>query len=160
MTIYKSKNSTAIQELLIQLGSTEDASLEEAVKNSLYDLVSEDCESIIGHIKNLELEAENMAQYIADMKHRKDGVEFHIETLKEALKRYILTIGERKVSFAEGSASLRKSTSVWVTDELPAEWFREKVDLIPDKARVKEALLAGAIVPGAELIQSENLVVK
>ena len=44
--------------------------------------------------------------------------------------------------------------------QLESDWFRERVERVPDKLRIKEALLAGSIIAGAQLIERENVVVK
>lgn len=85
-----------------------------------------------------------------------------LENKAESLKHYLamnIEAGE-KVSDPLFALSWRRSKSVLVTDEtlIPEHLFRIKKEVAKDK--VKELLTSGCEVPGAELEEKNNLVIK
>jgi len=63
-----------------------------------------------------------------------------------------------RFSFPNHELSSRKSQAVEIDDEeaLPSEWFAHKTTSQPDKAAIKEALKAGHLIPGAQLISRRS----
>ena len=61
-------------------------------------------------------------------------------------------------SFPNHELSSRKSQAVEIEDEdsLPSEWLTLKTTSNPDKAAIKEALKAGHLIPGAQLISRRS----
>lgn len=61
----------------------------------------------------------------------------------------------------DGKISYRKSTAVVVNEEVLAKkWFTKKVTQSPNKTAIKEALVAGKKVKGAELDIRQNIQIK
>ncbi|MDE5945955.1 MAG: siphovirus Gp157 family protein [Oscillospiraceae bacterium] len=57
--------------------------------------------------------------------------------------------------------TFRKSVSAEVnTDILPKKWCTEKITYIPDKMKIKKAILAGEKIEGAELVEKQNIQIK
>ena len=63
-----------------------------------------------------------------------------------------------RFSFPNHELTSRKSQAVEVDDEdaLPPEWLALKTTSQPDKAAIKEALKAGHLIPGAQLISRRS----
>jgi Siphovirus Gp157 len=63
-----------------------------------------------------------------------------------------------RFSFPNHELSSRKSQAVEIDDEdsLPSEWLAHKTTSQPDKAAIKEALKAGHLIPGAQLVSRRS----
>ena len=63
-----------------------------------------------------------------------------------------------RFSFPNHELSSRKTQAVEIEDEdsLPSEWLALKTTSQPDKAAIKEALKAGHLIPGAQLISRRS----
>jgi len=63
-----------------------------------------------------------------------------------------------RFSFPNHELSSRKSQAVEIDDEesLPPEWLALKTTSQPDKAAIKEALKAGQLIPGAQLVSRRS----
>jgi hypothetical protein len=63
-----------------------------------------------------------------------------------------------RFSFPNHELTSRKSQAVEIDDEdaLPSEWLALKTTSQPDKAAIKEALKAGHLIPGAQLISRRS----
>lgn len=80
--------------------------------------------------------------------------------MKERLQLAMETYGLTKIECGLHRLSLRSSQAVEITDEtkLPNEYI--KVTTSVDKAKLREDLMAGAIVEGAELKQNKTLTIR
>jgi len=63
-----------------------------------------------------------------------------------------------RFSFPNHELTSRKSQAVEIDDEeaLPFEWLAHKTTSQPDKAAIKEALEAGHLIPGAQLVSRRS----
>jgi len=63
-----------------------------------------------------------------------------------------------RFSFPNHELTSRKSSAVEIDDEdsLPSEWLAHKTTSQPDKAAIKEALKAGHLIPGAQLVSRRS----
>ncbi len=63
-----------------------------------------------------------------------------------------------RFSFPNHELSSRKSQAVEIDDEdsLPSEWLTHKTTSQPDKTAIKEALKAGHLIPGAQLVSRRS----
>jgi hypothetical protein len=63
-----------------------------------------------------------------------------------------------RFSFPNHELSSRKSQAVEIEDEdsLPSEWLAHKTTSQPDKAAIKEAIKAGHLIPGAQLVSRRS----
>ena len=115
------------------------------------------CLSLLKNWEGLEhaikLEEEALAK-------RRQALAARIDWLKSYLG-YNLQEGEKYES-ARGKINWRKSESVEILDEQVIPEFYTKVEYNKkiDKKAIKDALKAGETVPGAELRQKNNLVIK
>jgi hypothetical protein len=94
---------------------------------------------------------------IARLKERRDILENRYDRLKQWLANSLPT--GQKWSDGMHSLSWRKSVAVEVEQEkLPLEY--SKVEYKADKVLIKRALESGATIPGARLVERQNLIVK
>lgn len=83
------------------------------------------------------------------------------EMLKNRLAAAMNEFGIERLVHDTVTISFRKSEAVEITDErlLPPEYLIQG-PTYPGKTRIKEAIKAGKEVPGAELVQRQNLQIK
>ena len=81
----------------------------------------------------------------------------------ESLKKYISQVTEG-VSFrcSIGETSWRKSSAVDIAidADLDNKWLRTKTTVEPDKKAISEALKQGEVIPGASLVERNNMSIK
>lgn len=114
-------------------------------------------------VKDLLAEAAAIKNEEAALKARRQSAEKKAESLKGYLA-YALD-GQERFKTAKVAISWRKSETVELLDgvdpvTLPLEYQRVKVSVDPDKAKLKDALKAGAEIPGVELVEKQNLQIK
>lgn len=116
--------------------------------------------------KNLTAEAAAIKAEEANLATRRKGLEKKAESLKQYLAELL---SGTKFSTARVACSFRKSKSVEFTDE--AEFIRimqetqhfEYLKFSPptvNKAEITDAIKAGQLVPGAKLVEKNNLSIK
>ena len=84
------------------------------------------------------------------------------DRIKSRLARWVDSKG-KSYHVGEYEMKSRLSTSVKLVDSFDNPMFCKRETLVvitPDKKAIKEALLAGEDVPGAELVESYNLTIK
>lgn len=132
-----------------------------------------DAEKLDSLMMQREQKLEGVALWIknlkADMNAYKAEKEAFAEREKQAkakaesLSKWLTTAlnGER-FETAKVKISFRSSEAVEITDErlIPIDFMREKVEILPDKVAIKEALKHNFEVPGAELVQNKNIQIK
>lgn len=131
---------------------------------------------LMSKAESFELKAENVALYIKDIDALASSIKTEEKTLKERrtalegkldwLKRYMTATftnaGLNKLETAKCRVSFRRTTSVRIDDEneIPTEYFNEKILLEPSKSRIKDAITGGILVPGASLVTNNNIQIK
>ena len=118
---------------------------------------NEKIENIGLWIKDLKADAEALKveeHNLADRRREK-------ENKVECLSRYLTyALDGQKFETAKLKVGYRKSQQVEVDmDILPDEYFRFR-DPEPDKTKIKAALKAGTEIPGAELVEKQNMIIK
>ena len=110
-------------------------------------------------IKNLDAEAEALKkekQAFADRQKR-------AEKKSASLRRYLSSVLDgQKFQTEKVAISFRKSESVQIDDEsqIPAPYIKQKIETMPDKTAIKKAIKAGVVLPGASLVESQNVQIK
>lgn len=97
----------------------------------------------------------------ADLRTRRERIEFRADAHKKALKIILNAAGLQKAERPGATVSIRQgSMSVRIVDEadIPSQLMREKITRAPDKAAIKEALEAGETIPGAEMARGDETV--
>lgn len=112
-------------------------------------------------IKNYTAEIEAIKQEQANLTARRQAKEKHVERLKKAITDSLLVFNQAKFETAKVAFSFRKTSSVEVDmDILAKEFIREKVEYSADKTAIKNAIKAGKVVEGAQIIEKQALQVK
>lgn len=113
-------------------------------------------ENIACWIKNLQAEVEAYKKEEEAFRIRRKQAENRIESLKRYLTNWVA--GER-IDTDRCRVTWRKSVSVEIQDEsrVPEDYKKEKVIMNIDKVSIKKALTGGADVPGASLLEKQNI---
>ena len=119
-------------------------------------------ENIGAYMKNEAAEIEAIKAEAAKLNERAKVKTNHLERLKSYVADSMQKNDEPKFESARVVFSFRKSEPVNIFDEeiIPAEFMKIKTTAEPDKAAIKKAIKAGAIVPGAILEEKQNLQIK
>ena len=119
--------------------------------------------AVIAYSLDLEIEATGAAAASKRMKERADSLDNRVKWLREYALRAMEATGMGEISTDEWAAKVaKKPASVVIAEgvELPAEYVRTTVKTEPDKAALKAALTAGAVVPGVSLVAGHRLALK
>lgn len=152
------------QELLASLEENEGEITEEL--NEKLKINEEDFEnkalnyrSMVMHLRS-EVEAAKLEKTRVG-KYQKSK-ERSIERLTNALDAAMKMRNLRDLDFGvKGKVSYRKSTAVSVIEDiLSDEWFNETKTLKPNKEELKKALKEGTVIPGATLVENDNIQIK
>lgn len=121
-------------------------------------------QSVIGYIKNQETTEGMLEEHIRQMTEKLKVIKARNQSLKDYLERNMLAAGIKEIKADDGTfkASFRKSKAVDVFDEaqIPAEFMRERVTVVPDKTAIKKAIESGQEVAGAKIEERLNLQIK
>ena len=120
---------------------------------------SEKIENIALWIKNLEADAEAFKREEEAFEERKKAA----ANKAESLRRYLDTaLNGQKFATERVSVSFRSSKAVQIAEntELPAEYIKTKVEKMPDKKKIGDALKNGISVPGCALVTNRNMQIK
>ena len=121
--------------------------------------LSEKIENIALWIKNLEADAEAFKKEEEAFEERKKAA----ANKAESLRRYLDTaLNGQKFATERVSVSFRSSKAVQIAEntELPAEYIKTKVEKMPDKKKIGDALKNGIAVPGCALVTNRNIQIK
>lgn len=121
--------------------------------------LSEKIENIALWIKNLEADAEAFKREEEAFEERKKAA----ANKAESLRRYLDTaLNGQKFATERVSVSFRSSKAVQIAEntELPAEYIKTKVEKLPDKKKIGDALKNGIAVPGCALVTNRNMQIK
>lgn len=121
--------------------------------------LSEKIENIALWIKNLEADAEAFKREEEAFEERKKAA----ANKAESLRRYLDTaLNGQKFATERVSVSFRCSKAVQIAEntELPVEYIKTKVEKMPDKKKIGDALKNGIAVPGCALVTNRNMQIK
>ena len=149
MTLFEM--SAAARELyeLLEAGEID----EQCVLDTMEGIgASEKLESYVYIQKQREAEAAAFDAEIKRMTERKKSIERQIERMKAAQIDFMQATGQRKAAAGTFTLTLRENKSVKVLDEsaIPETFWKPQPAKL-DKAGIKDALKAGASVPGCEI---------
>lgn len=110
-------------------------------------------------IKDLTAQAEAIKAEKNKLAEREKSAKNKVERLKEFLTAYL---GGKKFETAKVAIKFRSVESVSVPDVamLPAEYIRTKITNEADKTAIKNAIKAGEVVAGAELVKKQSISIK
>lgn len=163
MSIYNDIIET--EKLLDQCYDIETGEIDEQKEQQLAEL----------HEKLIAEGVENLCKLRANLNAEYEGLKAEAKRIDEAIKRTASKIfgveksimwiyshqEEEKLKAGTFTVSTRKSTQVKVSDDFADErYLIIKEVRQPDKAAIKEALKAGEVIDGAELVVNQNLTIK
>jgi len=108
--------------------------------------------------KNRFIEAEAIKLEIKRLSARAKTLENSADWLKEYMQRHCKP-GE-KVSDECVALSWRKSSAVEIIDAEAIPDYYNNIVVTPSKSEIKKAIVAGKEVPGAKLVEKDNLQIK
>ena len=115
-------------------------------------------ENIACWIKNLAADAEALKAQKQAFADRQKAAENKVESLKKYLAAHL---GGQKFSTDKVEISFRKTSAVNVTDmaQIPEEFLKYAEPTV-DKTAIKNAIKAGAVVAGAEVVEGQSITIK
>lgn len=150
-----------IEDLLDQVN--DDGEILEGVFEQLTELQmaeSDKLEAIGCLLKNWKSDADAIRAEEKKLADRRRATENRTERLRDYAAWYMQQTGKQKFNSPRAVLSFRKSTSVNIADEsmIPTEYFQIKTEI--SKAEIAKALKSGVTVPGAVLVEKQNLQVR
>ena len=96
------------------------------------------------------------------LRQRRQAMESRLIQFKAYLKDIMQSQGLQKIKGNKASIFLRQSEAVEIDHaaELPEKFVNIRIESIPDKAKIKEAIKSGSTVPGASLVQKLSAVIR
>lgn len=155
MTLYEMTGAAAELYELLQNGDID----EQVYADTLEAIGAEEkLESYCKIWTQLETDAANYAEEIRRMTERKKTLENNIERMKEAVGTFLRATGQDKAKAGTFTVSFGKSKAVNVYDEtkIPERFLKPQPPKI-DKIAIKDAINAGEIVEGAEIVVNEGV---
>jgi hypothetical protein len=161
--------TTAIGQLAEQLEADDDAARSQALGELEAALLAEEGNKaalaakadatcwVIEHLRGQASYRQQQARRLTELS-RSDAS--RADALEDSLVLVLTRLQPKatRFSFPNHELSSRKSQAVEIEDEeaLPPEWLALKTTSQPDKAAIKEALKAGHLIPGAQLISRRS----
>jgi hypothetical protein len=161
--------TTAIGQLAEQLETDDDDSRAQALAELEAALLAEEHNKtalaakadatcwVIEHLRGQAAYRQQQAKRLTELS-RSDAS--RADALEDSLVLVLTRLQPKatRFSFPNHELSSRKSQAVEIDDEdsLPSEWLAHKTTSQPDKAAIKEALKAGHLIPGAQLVSRRS----
>ena len=134
--------------------------------NYIMDYLKEELKSkssdLIKYIRNLELENTVTKLEIERLEDLKKGKEKKIKSIKNYIKGILLDLDKKKVETELGNLSLRKTTSVEITDisKIPKEYLVVKEEVTPSKKLIGDSLKKNILIDGVVLKEDYSVLIK
>ena len=118
--------------------------------------------TLIKYIRNLELEIMAVKLEIERLEELKKSKEKKIKSIKNYIKGILLDLDKKKVETELGNLSLRKTTSVEITDisKIPKEYLVVKEEITPSKKLIGDSLKKNILIDGAVLKEDYSILIK
>ena len=164
MKLYEIRNGM-IDTLDIFLES-EQTEMDRENYNDIMEYLKEELKSkssdLIKYIRNLELENTVTKLEIERLEDLKKGKEKKIKSIKSYIKGILLDLDKKKVETELGNLSLRKTTSVEITDisKIPKEYLVVKEEVTPSKKLIGDSLKKNIFIDGAVLKEDYSILIK
>ena len=132
------------------------------IMNYLKEELKSKSSDLIKYIRNLELENTVTKLEIERLEDLKKGKEKKIKSIKSYIKRILLDLDKKKVETELGNLSLRKTTSVEITDitKIPKEYLVVKEEVTPSKKLIGDSLKKNILIDGAVLKEDYSILIK
>ena len=119
-------------------------------------------ENIGIYVKNLRAEAEALKNEEASLKKRRERKQNLADHYADYVKAYMLGEERTKFETVKVQMSIRRSEAVEIDPlaHIPGAYLVEKVEVKPDKAKLKKDLKAGAVIDGCRIVENQNIIIK
>lgn len=126
------------------------------------ELVQSKATSIGCVVKQLDTYKKQVDEEIKRLKAMSDTLSNRIDYLKTATSAVLQACGIERIDGVQTVISFRASEQTIIDDEiaLPEEYLTVKTTMSPDKTKIKEAIKAGQVVPGAHIESKRNIQIK
>ena len=164
MKLYEIRNGM-IDTLDIFLDS-EQTEMDRENYNDIMEYLKEELKSkstdLIKYIRNLELENTVTKLEIERLEDLKKGKEKKIKSIKNYIKGILIDLDKKKVETELGNVSLRKTTSVEITDitKIPKEYLVVKEKVTPSKKLIGDSLKKNILIDGVVLKEDYSVLIK
>jgi hypothetical protein len=137
---------------------------QEAALAYLDDLAVQEAEkadAVAYAVRKRQAEVEFLKSEEDRIRSRRKAMESRLIMFREYLADVFQRNGLQKVRGIKSTLFLRKSSSVEIVDmrELPSEYVQTRIEYVPRKTQIKDALKAGQAVPGAQITERQSLVI-
>jgi hypothetical protein len=137
---------------------------QEAALEYLDQLALQESEKIDGiafAVRRRQSQIEFMKSEEDRIRSRRKAMESRLILFREYLAGIFKAQGLQRVKGVKSTLFLRKSSSVEIMDmrELPSEFVQTKIEYVPRKTQIKDALKDGQTVPGAQIVERQSLVI-
>lgn len=161
MNLYQINNQ--ITDLIDSAVDIETGEIAEDVSSKIDALIAEKDQKILNcakYIKNRSAYVDAIRQEIKSLQERAKREEKKLEWLEGYVKNFMVH-GE-KYEDAQCAVSLRRSARVDIVDlnVIPAEFKKEKIEVVADKKLITDAIKNGQEVAGAKLTENYSLAIK
>ena len=157
-SLYELKNDYL---RLLELEEEVDSEAFQDALDNLTDEINTKAESIAAVLKQMEADAKMLKDEETRLKNRRIAIENNHARLKEYLKNELEVMNIDKVKTPKFTITVRNNpVKVVIKDEdlIPADYKVPKYSI--DKKVLKEALLNGEEIKGAELIQEKGVQIR
>ena len=130
--------------------------------DDLAKMVDDKLECCAAYMRELRSDAESLKAEERRIAARRQALERRAERFGAYMLDCMERSGKQKIRTPLFSIWVGHSTSLEITDadEVPDEFARVKTERVIDKRALKDAIKAGAEIPGAKLVESTNLQVR
>ncbi len=137
---------------------------EELALEYLEELAIAEIEKIdaVGYaVRKRQSEIEFLKSEETRLKNRRQAMERRLADFKAYLAELFQNEEIQKIKGNATTAYLRRSSSVEVTDisQLPSDYVETRIDFVPRKTQIRDALKQGQEIPGARMQEKQSLVI-
>ncbi len=122
---------------------------------------AEKADAVAYAVRKRQAEVEFLKSEEDRIRSRRKAMESRLILFREYLADVFQRNGLQKVKGIKSTLFLRKSSSVEIVDmrELPSEYVQTRIEYVPRKTQIKDALKGGQTVPGAQIVERQSLVI-
>lgn len=162
MNLYKISNS--YQGLMYQLNELENISEENLLElDNIKEDFSNKAINVAAYIKNMEAEESAIKEAIFEMKEREKRISGKIESLKKYLTLNLSNCDITEIKSIQFDIKIKKcppSVNI-INDSFILDEYKSTKEIVSiDKNKIKNDILNGVIVDGAEIVYNTRLEIK
>lgn len=119
-------------------------------------------ESMVCYDKDMQVDIDALKAEEKNLKARREALEKRSASLRNYISACMEDAGQDKFSSAKCKVSFRKSavTVIDDIDMIPEEFRNTKTTITADKSKIAEALKSGVEIPGAHIVEKQNIQIK